>query len=234
MANEFPNYLRNPSSVSVWASSAKLSYKPLTPDEVALFDADLARLAGYFGASRDLERIILEDRDIYIYALSLANAQIQNSGFGGFNPGSGQLGMQFIRSKTILGAANWLKTFASAGWNDLWGSSSSMVDLSSTDTVYGNPQNRVALVIPKVFDITLPKFQELWFHIGVTDFPIHSLSFMQLADLFVAKLPAAVFVGRNGRFYARGNVIGNGVVSGLAPLGLAFTLSEYMTGSTQE
>jgi len=234
MVKGFPNYLRNPSSISMWAGAVNLDYEPLTAEEVAIFDRDLQRLAGYFASTRDLERVILEDRDIYIYAASLAKAQINVSGFGGLTPGSGQLGMQLIRSKTILGAANWLQTFAAAGWNNLFGTSAVPIDLSSTSTTYGNPQNRVAICIPKLFDITLPKFQEAWFHVGTTDYPIHSLSFMQLADLYVARLPAAVFVGRNGRFYARGNVIGNGVVSGLAPLGLTFALAEYMVSSTQE
>jgi len=228
-----PAVLSGPGSISLWAGGIELAWENLTDPELAIFDRDLVKLSGYFSQSRDLQMLFLEDRDTYLYAASIAKKQLA-AGFGGVSPGSGQIGMQLIRSKLILGAANWLQTFATAGWNNIFGSSSVPVDLSTTSTTYGNPQNRVAISIPKLMDIAAPKLTEAYFHIGPTEYQIFPVGFMAVADLFVARLPAAVYVGKNGKFYMRGNIIGNGVVEGLAPMGMCFALAEFMVGAGQE
>jgi len=228
-----PSVISGQGSVSLWAGGVSVAKEELTEAELHIFDRDLYKIAGIFALERDLQSIFLEDRDVYLYAAAIAKKML-GAGFGGSSPGSGEIGMQLIRSKTILGAANWLQTFATAGWNNIFGTSSVPVDLSSTSTTYGNPQNRVVIVIPKIIDYCVPKLVEYWFHVGPNDYPIHPVGFFSISDLFIARLPAAVFVGKNGKFYMRGNVIGNGVVDGLAPLGLAFVLAEYMVSSGQE
>jgi len=228
-----PAGIRAPGTISLWAGGIELAFENLTAEEIAVFDRDLAKMSGYFSQSRDLQNLFLEDRDTYLYCASIAKKQL-GTGFGGVTPGSGQIGMQLIRSKLILGAANWLQTISAAGWNNIFGSSSSPVDLSSTSSTYGNPQNRCVLCIPKLMDICAPKITEAWFNVGPTQYPIFPIGLFSVADLFVAKIPAAVYVGKNGRFYMRGNIIGNGVVEGVAPLGICFALSEFITGSGQE
>jgi len=229
-----PFGISNPASVSFIAGTGtELEFTDLEADELTMFDRDLIKMSRYFSQSRDLQMLFLEDRDTYLWAASIAKKAL-GVGFGGGVPGSGEFGMQFIRSKTWLGAASWLQSYATAGWNNVFGNSTTMIDLSLTSTTYGNPQNRVLNVFPKLYDTSLPKVRELWFHIGPTDYPIWPIEFSAMGDLYVAGLPATPLIVKNGKFYMRGNVLGTGVVDALAPLGLAFALGEYMTGSGQE
>lgn len=237
-----PHVIAGSGSISVWAGTSSLALENLSEAELNIFYRDIYKIAGHFALSRDLQSIFLEDIDVYLYAAAIAKKQL-NAGFGGATPGSGEIGMQLIRSKTIgkmdggstrLAAANWLQTIAAAGWNNIFGSSSDPVDLSSTSTNYGNTQNRVCVVFPKFLDICAPKLTEAYFKVGPTDYPIFPLGFFGMSDLYIARLPAAVFAGVNGKFYMRGNIIGNGVVEGIVPLGLTFAKAEYMVGSGQE
>lgn len=228
-----PAVLTGPGSISIWAGGIELAWENLTDAELTAFDRDLVKLAKAFSQSRDLQTIFLEDRDFYLYCASIAKKQLA-AGFGGVSPASGQIGMQLIRSKTILGAANWWRSYAAPGWNNVFGSSTVPVDLSTTAAAYGNPQNRVAIAFPKLIGRTIPKLCEAYFHIGPTDYQIFPLSFLGVGDLYIANLPAGVYVGKNGRFWMRGNIEARDVVDGIAPLGLTFAIAEYMVGSGQE
>jgi hypothetical protein len=231
---EYPVGIVNPKAVSFIAGTGvSLAYTDLTPDEIDIFDNDLVKLAGAFSQERDLQSIFLEDRDTYLFACAIAKKQL-NAGFGGVCPGSGEFGMQLIRPKTVLGRGNWFQYYASAGWNDVFGSAAAPVDLSTTSATYGNPQNRVLLCFPKLVDYTIPKIGEVWFHIGPSDYPIWPIRLSHIGTLFIARLPATPLIVKNGKFYMRGNVEASGVMDGLAPLGLAFCLAEYMTGAGQE
>ena len=120
------------------------------------------------------------------------------------------------------------------GWNNIFGSSGSPVDLSVATAAYKDPHNRVTVAFPKLICRTNPKLLEAWIHIGPTDYGIFPLNFYGVGDLFIANLPAGVYVGKNGKFYMRGNVEARDVIIGDAPLGLTFALAEYMVGSGQE
>lgn len=214
--------------------SGSLDFTSLSDDELAVFDRDLINLADYFSLTRDLKTIFLEDRDSYLWAASIAKKQLLSS-FGGAAPGSGQFGMQLIRPKTILGATDWLQSYATAGWQNVYGSSGTPVDLSTTSVNYGNPQNRVLMVISNLYCTTVPKIREIYFNIGPTTYPIWPIEFRNLSDAWIAGMPAMPFISRNGKFWMRGNVGSSiGVVDGTAALGLTFALAEYFTGSGQE
>jgi hypothetical protein len=231
---DIPFGVANPGNVTFIAGSGTdLEFENLTVDELAIFDRDLVKLSRYFSQSRDLQMLFLEDRDVYLWAAAIAKKQLA-TGFGGNVAGSGQFGMQLIRSKPWLGTASWQQAYSAAGWNNVFGTSSSPIDMSATSTTYLNPQNRVVTVFPKLYNSTLPKVREVWFHIGPTDYPIWPIEFSALGDLYVTGLPATPLIVKNGKFYMRGNILGVGVVDGLAPLGLAFALGEFMTGSGQE
>ena len=233
MAEEAPSGLIRPGEVSVIMGRAEEpDFEPLDEEELKVFDTDLAKMAGGFFRARDAFSILLEDRDVYLYAAQIAKKQL-NAGFGGAVPSGNQIGMQFIRPKTVLGANNWFQTISSPGWNDIFGSSASPVDLSTTSATYGNPQNRVLLVFPKLGDYTVPKVTEVWFHIGPTTYPIWPLPFWFQSDVYIHTLPAAVIIGKNERFYMRGNVLGAGQIATF-PFGLTLCLGSYMTGSGQE
>jgi len=222
-----------PKSVSFIAGSGtSLEFTDLSRDELDIFDLDLMKLSKYFSQNRDLQNLFLEDRDTYLWAASIARKQL-NKGFGGNVPGSGEFGMQLIRSQSVLVATDWLRSYSSAGWQNVFGSSTTLVDLSVTTGL--NPQNRLLLCFPKLFNTTIPKLTEIWFHIGPTDYPIWPTNWGAVGDLFVMGLPATPLIVKNGRFYMRGSVgSAIGVVDGSAPLGLAFADAEYMTGSDQE
>ncbi|MEM2905007.1 MAG: hypothetical protein QW587_04630 [Candidatus Bathyarchaeia archaeon] len=229
----WPVGIRDPGSISWAAGNEDLAFENLTPGELRIFDRDLVKIGKAYSLSRDLLSVFLEDRDTYLYAAAIAKKQL-NAGFGGANAGSGKIAMSAIRPVTILGAANWFQTFATAGWNNLWGSSGSPVDLGSTSSTYLNPQNRVVLVIPKIIDYCVPKCLEMYAVVGPTTYPIHSIGFISAGDLFVANLPYSIFVGKNGKFYTRFKTVAAGVQEGVAPLGLMLCLAEYITGSGQE
>jgi hypothetical protein len=235
-SDKVPFGITNPASVSFIAGvGAALDFSDLTTDELAIFDRDLIAISDYFGLSRDLKTIFLEDRDTYLWAASIAKKQLSLTGFGGAVPGSGQFGMQLIRSKTILGAVDWLQSYTSSGWQNVYGSSAGPVDFSTTSTTYGNPQNRALAVITNLYCTTIPKIREVWFHMGPTDYPIWPIEFRNISDLFIAGLPANPLITRNGKFWMRGNVGSPvGVVDGTAPLGLTFALAEYMVSGGQE
>jgi len=228
-----PFGVMNPGNVSFIAGvGTDLKFENLTAEELQMFDRDLVKLSRYFSQSRDLQTLFAEDRDIYLWAASIAKKSLA-TGFGGNVAGSGEFGMQLIRPRTFIAAGDsWQQSYTSAGWNNIFGSSTTPVNLSAT--TYLNPQNRVLVVFPKLMNTTLPKVRECWFHIGPTDYPIWPIEFSAIADLYVAGLPATPLIVKNGKFYMRGNIVGTGVVDGLAPLGIAFALGEYMTGSGQE
>jgi hypothetical protein len=238
-----PTGVLNPGSVSFIAGTgAQLQYQNLTRDELTVFDRDLIKLADYFSLSRDLNHIFLEDRDAFLWAASIAKQQLQ-VGFGGAVPGSGQFGMQLIRAKTILStstflATDWLQSWTSPGWQTapgIFGSVTSPVDMSTTNTNPGNPQNRVLLCITKLYCTTIPKLREVWFHIGATDYPIWPIEFRGMGDLYVAGLPATPLITKNGKFFMNGNLGSiSGTIDGTAPLGLTFALAEYMVSAGQQ
>jgi len=233
MAARAPAALIRPGEVSVIMGRAtEPDLEPLTQSELKRFDVDLAKLAGGFFRARDAFPILLEDRDFYLYAAQIAKKQL-NAGFGGAVPGANEVGMQFIRPKTVLGTYSWFRRITTPGWNDIFGSAASPVDLSTTSPAYGNPQNRVLLAFPKLGDYTVPKVTEVWFNIGPTNYPIWPLPFWFQSDVYIHTLPYGVIVSKNDRFYMRGNVLGAGQIATF-PFGLAFCLGSYMTGAGQE
>ncbi|MEM2234043.1 MAG: hypothetical protein QXP81_10955 [Nitrososphaerota archaeon] len=233
MAVRPPGLIR-PEDVAFIAGQATVpDYAPLDSAEIRIFDRDLVKTAGYYSMSRDLFSIMLEDRDFYLFAAQCAKKQL-NAAFRGAVPGSGDVGMQIIRSKTVLGARTWFKSYASAGWNDVFGSAAAPVDLSTTSPAFGNPQNRVLLAFPKLGNQTVPKLTEVWFHVEPTDYPIWPIRFAQVTDTFVSNLPHAVLIVKNNKFYMRGNVEGANVQDATYPLGLTLALGSYLLGPGQE
>jgi len=207
--------------------------RQLDSDELKVFDRDLTKLASVYFRSRDGFSIVLEDRDFYLFACQIAVDQLGGK-FAGAVPGGNEVGFQFIRPKTVLGANHWFRTITSAGWNDLIGSAAAPVDLSTTSATYGNPQNRVLLAFPKFGDYTVPKVTEVWINIGPTNYPIWPIPLWHQADVYVTPIPYGPIIPKNERFYVRGNVLAGNTQIAFFPLGLTFCLGSYMTGAGQE
>jgi len=232
MAEAPPGLIRPEEVSAIMGRAAEPEFEALDEEELRVFDTDLTKMAGGFFRARDAFSLLLEDRDFYLYAAQIAKKQL-NAGFGGAVPGDNEVGMQFIRPKTVLGADHWFQSITSAGWNNIFGSSASPVDLSTTSTTYGNPQNRVLLAFPKLGDYTVPKVTEVWISIGPTNYPIWPLPFWFQSDVYIHTLPYGVIISKNQRFYMRGNVLGVGQIATF-PFGLALCLGSYMTGAGQE
>lgn len=234
MAVKAPVGLIRPGEVSILMGRAvEPTFRPLTDKELKVFDRDLVKYAGSFFKARDAFSIILEDRDFYLLAAQIACDQLA-AAFGGAVPGSNEVGMQFIRPKTILGANNWFRDIGLPGWNDIFGSASNPVDLSTTSPNYGNPQNRVTVAFTKLGEYTTPKISEVWINIGPTNYPIWPIPLWTLTDVAVTSLPYGVFVGKNEKFYMRGNVLVPNTTIATFPLGFTFCLGSYMVGPGQE
>ncbi|MEM1557405.1 MAG: hypothetical protein QXI11_00975 [Thermoproteota archaeon] len=217
----------------VSGSAAKPVTVPLSPEELSTFDVDLTKMAGVFFKERDAFSLVLEDRDFYLYAAQIAKAQF-NAAFGGIVPSPAEVGMQFIRPKTVLGTIHWFQNIATAGWNDVLGSAGSPIDLARTEATYGNPKDRVLLAFPKLGDYTIPKVTEIWIHIDPTDYPIWPIPLWLQTDVAVTSLPYGALIVKNGKFYVRGNVIAGNTQIALFPFGLTFCLGSYMIGAGQE
>jgi hypothetical protein len=229
----FPSAIKSPELISVVSGGGEMAFDNLDGKELQVFDRDLKKIFGYYALARELRDIFLEDRDIYLYTACVAKKAL-GVRFGGAVPGSGEFGMAIVRPKLILGADSWFRSITSSGWQNYFGSSGSPVDFSTTSTTYGNPQNRVLAVFPKLVDFCLPKVGEVWFHVRTTDYPIWSVRFMQVSNVYVANLPAAPLIVKNGQFYMRANIDARGVNEGLALGGLMFATAEYLAGSGQE
>ena len=229
-----PKGMISPENVAFIAGQATVpDFTELDGIELKCFDRDLVKTAGYYSFSRDLFSLMLEDRDFYLFAAQCAKKQIGGF-FRGAVPGSGDVGFQIIRSKTVLGTRSWFKLYTSAGWNDVFGSAASPVDLSTTSVAYGNPQNRVLLAFPKLGNQTIPKINEVWFHVEPTDYPIWPIKFAQITDTYVSNLPYAVLIVKNNKFYMRGNIEGAYVQDATYPFGLTFAFGSYLFGPGQE
>ncbi|MEM4154558.1 MAG: hypothetical protein QXW52_07065 [Candidatus Caldarchaeum sp.] len=233
MAARPPGLIR-PESVAFIAGQATVpDHRPLETKELAIFDRDLVKAAGYYYSARDVFGIVVEDRDFYLFAAQAAVQQL-NAKFSGSVPGSGDVGFQFIRSKTVLGTTSWFKTYTTPGWKDIHGSAAAPVDLSTTSATFGNPQNRTLLAFPKLGNQTIPKLNEVWFHVEPTDYPIWPVKFAQLTDTYVANLPHSVLIVKNNKYYMRGNIEGANVQDATYTLGFTFALGSYLTGAGQE
>jgi len=223
-----------PSDVAFIAGQATVpEYVELDSTELTIFDRDLVKTAGYYSTNRDLFSLLVEDRDFYLFATMVGKKQL-NAPFRGAVPGSGDLGFSIIRSKTVLGTTSWFKAYTTPGWNNVLGSAASPVDLSTTDVAFGNPQNRVLLAFPKLGNQTIPKLNEVWFHVEPTDYPIWPVKFAQLTDTYLANLPHAVLIVKNNKFYMRGNIEGANVADATHPFGLTIALGSYLVGAGQE
>ena len=202
-------------------------HTPFDSSEIRRFDRDLVKMAGYYHTTRDLFSLVLEDRDFYLFAGQVAKAQL-NTKFGGAIAGAGEVGFQFIRPMTIHGTRSWFKNYATAGWNDVFGSAAAPVDLSTTSAAFGNPQNRVLVAFPKLGNLIVPKVQEVRFNIAPTDYPVWPVRFASLTDTYLANLPYAVLIQKNAKFYMRGYIDTTNVIDATYPLGLTYALGPYL------
>lgn len=231
----------------VAGSGVELYPAQFSPDEEQTFRQDFETLADSLQSlSRDLRDLMLADMESYLYAARLAkgslNPDLKFVGLGASN--AGQLGMQLIRAITVRNVGitsgtpvqNWIQVYTSTGWTNLFGSPTAPVSLSQTGLSGAsatNLQNRVVLAFDALIDpVTSPKVSEYRLHVGPTDYPVQTISWMPLTNLFYTKLLGMVFVGKNNSFYMRGNVQPSAGQDNLQLFGLTFATGDYLLDET--
>ncbi len=211
------------------AGAGSIEAKDLTLDEAALFNDGLYRLGrqyGIVGAQLEaLYDLLMDWYEEFLFACMVGKLKFDQS-FGGANPGGSQYGMSFIRPK-VFGAAYetsyWWQTFTSTGWQNVWGSSGSLITMPDTSGT------RAQICFPMIMSGSAsPKVHEVRFHVEGTDYPIWNIKpWHRIGDIYVATLPGCIVVGPGSGFYMRANVdqVGN---DELFPLGIELAISTYM------
>jgi hypothetical protein len=222
------------------------SETPFLPEEIAIFDRDLERLAYMASLSADLRNLLLSDRDAFLVAAQVAKSTLgTNLVFAGISASSpAQLGMQLIRAITVRNPGitsgtpvqNWIQSYSSTGWTNIFGSPATPVSLAQTGlggSSATNLQNKVVLAFGALIDPTpSPKIAEYRFHVGATDYQVHSISWQPLTNLFYAKLEGMFLVTKNQSFYMRGNIQPSTGQDNTQLFGLTFATGDYLTYET--
>lgn len=235
-------------NAAVITGNASVASVPLTAAEQAIFTRDLSRLATMYSLESHLFRLLMDDAATLASVAALAKGSIgTNPTFSGIFANGNEIGMQLIRSATVMSnntvnnpalaapVYNWVQTFAASGWTNVFGSSTSYVDLSSTGIAgfpVTNTQNRVMLAIIALLDAaTAPQLQEVHFQVMNVTYPVQALAWQPATDIYYAKLGGIYTIPVNARFYMRGNVQPSttGGLDQTELFGLAFATGDYLT-----
>ena len=196
-------------------------FSDLGPQELAIFDSDLRRISYMQALERDLSNIMIAERDTYLFAASIAKAAFRNLTFGGLLGGGG-FNFAFLRPNPILssvtaadggggGAAvlSWKRTFTTTGWQALFGKDTDQVSLgitgSSTTTV--TTYQRVMLAVPYLLSTgTSPRFVEIRPRVLQTTYPVQTLNWLKMTDIYLTRLSATLLNLPNEYFDIEGNI----------------------------
>jgi hypothetical protein len=223
----------------------KPAQTPLTPDEEATFERDFERMTKIIAIERNIAEFIREDKDHYKIACECAKASLGNLPFMGIlASGPGVFGMQLIRAVTVLNpgiatgatpVTTWIRTVTSTGWMNLFGSEANPVSLAQTGsspTSATNLKDRVVLAFGGLLELSdSPKIGEVWVKLENVNYPIHNISWLPASNFYYAPLHGVYFVGKNGKFYMRGNAYATGTLA-LQLVGVCFATGDYFTQET--
>lgn len=235
--------MANPNGVSATYNPVFLSggqmpqTADLDSDELQQFDLALQSIADIVAIQSDttLANIILNERDAYLYAASIAKQQFNGATFGGLLGNSG-FNMQTIRAATILTqnattpVYSWARNFTTLGWQGLFGSHSSPLTIGTTGnaTYVGTTYKRVMFVATHILDDVPFKFDEIQVGVNKITYPVMPVAINKISNVYLAKLPAPMLVILNGQFYVDGNIQYLGQ-SNPRLLGMQYVTSDYAT-----
>jgi len=246
IANDVDAYaaaLKPDNGPTMWTGGAKYSQAAFTPDEQAIFYRDIARLGAMYTTQQEISELLLNDVDRFLLAGQIAKASIgTNPSFAGVSASGNEVGFQMIRAVSVLSgplAAEtflWPQSYIATGWTNVFGSSTSPVDLSTTG-VAGDPatnlQNRTLMAFGALVNpVQSPRISEYRFHVGPKDYGVNAISWEAASNLFAARLGGFVLIPVNGRFYMRGNIQPAAGIDGTQLLGLTFCTGDYLTFET--
>lgn len=253
MDTDAPSYLQPPvtppgTNTAIVNGNAVINGIDLTDNEKAIFKRDLARIGTIRSLEDELYQLLMDDADALMAVAALAKGSIgTNPHFTGLLASGTEIGMQLIRAPTILSnntvnnaaaaaaVYSWVQNYLASGWTNVFGSSASPVDLSSTGIAgvsVTNTQNRVLLAIIALLNNgPSPQLQEIRFHVENVDYPVQPLAWMGATDLKYAKLQGIYVIPVNGRFWMRGNVQPSSVggTDQTELFGLTFAPGTYLT-----
>jgi hypothetical protein len=236
------------SNTAIINGNSQIASVPLTDKELQVFKRDLARMASMYSLERPLYDLLMSDADALAAIASLAKGSIgTNPTFTGVLASGNEIGMQMIRAPTVLSnnsvnnapatapVYSWVQTYIASGWTNIFGSSGSYVDLSSTGiATYSvtNTQNVVMLAICGLIDPSpSPQIQEVRFHVQNVDYPVEALAWQEATDVYFTRLQGIYVIPVNGRFYMRGNIQPSttGGIDQTELFGLTFSTGNYLT-----
>lgn len=225
-------FFRDAHTARIIAGAGAIERATMTPDERALFEDGLYRMARLYAIASDMKALydlMMDWHDEFLFACEVAKKRFDLA-FGGCNPGGSQFGMSYIRPR-VFGTANavtystqfWWYTVALTTWVNLWGSSASMVTLPDTSG------QRALIVFPMIMSgAASPKMHECWVHVEGTNYPIWVVKpWNRVGDIYAATLPGAILVGPGNSFHMRAHFdqVGN---EEIFPFGIEYAIATYM------
>jgi len=200
--------------------------EPLTAEEVDLFNEAYNYLVGQIRrVDRDVAVEFEAMRGYYQIVAEIFKARTKLA-FGGLFPDSGQFGMMLIPPRPFKGSNTWDLSVTSAGWANLWGSSSSPITGSVTDG-----QRRCYYIQGILYLTTGPEIKALrawingheytiqWYEEGTLPKPFTTIRYLGFDK--------NIFVDLNGRMYLRALFHKTGTLVA-KPLGLMFAEYDYL------
>lgn len=178
---------------------------------------------------RDVAVELEAQRGNYMVAAEIFKARTK-LGFGGIEPATGQFGMMPIPPRPFKGSNTWDTTITSAGWVDLWGSSSSPITGSVTDG------ERRAFYIQGILYLTTgPEIKALRLWINGHEYTVQWVEEGTLPKPFTTlrylKFDKNIWIDVNGRMYLRALFHKTGTIVA-KPVGMMYAEYDYLRQET--
>lgn len=216
-------------SEAIWAGKVRsIPFRSLKEDEVAIFERDFSKMVEALRKHDPEIAANFNAKKSYYEKLAGVFAQIFDLPFGGLETSSGEFGMTgpLLPSYPFIAADNWVQTI-SAGWNNLFGSSSSGIAGNST------VGTRRMYAYQSLISVNgNPKMSAYKFDINGYGYPgQNTLSQIKIPkkDTFALEIPLTkiVMVHPTGTHYLRAAFEQAGQVE-LIPMGLMFAEHDYL------
>ena len=211
----------------VWAGKiGPLPYEPLTDDERDLFEMDFSILVEKVNKiDPDVGAELDNRRAFFMEAAAIAKGH-WHLPFGGIEPTTGQFGMAFITSQAFLGANTWSRSL-SAGWNDLFGSSTSPISGNNTA-----PNRRMYMYGAVLVASPTNPIRAIRLNANGYDYPVLSLEDMRYVKNIgkyytVISLPKVILIHPTGSHYVRA-LSDTAVTIDVLPIGIMFAEFDYL------
>jgi len=214
------------------AQTINLDEKEMSAFDEA-FDA-ISTLYDVFGTS-PLSGILKPYKALYLAAAGMAKAEFKGATFGGLMQNTG-FNMQFIRAVTVMTqnktteVNSWSQEYNTLGWQAMFGSVdnpfSTGIDNSLGPNSAAYTINKVTLFVTHLLSQHPPKGDELQIGIGTKKYNVFPITYERISDVYVAPLPAPIFLPLNSTYYFLANIRRLGIDT-TQLLGVQYVQSSY-------